>query len=138
MKTTEQLDPLTRVALERFKSILSARYGPHLHGLYLFGSRARGDHRPDSDADIAVVLDAADDPIGEQWSLIDLGYDILLDTGVPIQPWVLTQDRLNAPPDQSTRGLVGAIRREGVALCSSDWLTDFSRPSSARLARHPE
>ena len=116
MKTTEQLDPLTRIVLERFKLILSTRYGPHLHGLYLFGSRARGDHRPDSDADIAVVLDAADDPIGEQWSLIDLGYDILLDTGVPIQPWVLTQDRLNGPPDQSFRGLVGAIRREGVAL----------------------
>jgi predicted nucleotidyltransferase len=116
MRTTEQLDPLTRVALERFKSILSARYGPHLHGLYLFGSRARGDHRPDSDADIAVVLDAADDPIGEQWSLIDLVYDILLDTGVHIQPWVLTKDRLNVPSDRMSRGLVGAIRREGVAL----------------------
>lgn len=36
-----RIDPLTRVALERFKSILSARYGPHLRGLYLFG-RGRG------------------------------------------------------------------------------------------------
>ncbi len=116
MKTSEQLDPLTRVALERFKPILIARYGPHLRGLYLFGSRARADHRADSDADLAVVLDAADDPIGEQWSLIDLGYDILLDTGVLIQPWVLTQDRWYSASDPSSRGLVDAIQREGIAL----------------------
>jgi predicted nucleotidyltransferase len=29
---------------------------PEVHRIYIFGSRARGDHRPDSDLDIAVEL----------------------------------------------------------------------------------
>jgi predicted nucleotidyltransferase len=116
MNTPEQVDPLAQRALDRFKSILTERYGSHLRGMYLFGSRARGDHRPDSDADVAVVLDVAVDPLGEQLALIDLGYDILLDTGVYIQPWVLAQDQLHDPPNRHLDGLLGAIRCEGVAL----------------------
>lgn len=112
----EGIDPLARRALDRFKSILNARYGSHLRGLYLFGSRARGDHRPDSDADVAVVLDVAVDPLGEQLALVDLGYDILLDTGVYIQPWVVAQDDLDDPPNRYLDGLLGAMRHEGVAL----------------------
>jgi predicted nucleotidyltransferase len=78
------IDPVTRDALTSFKKILADRYGDHLKSLYLFGSRARGDHRPDSDADVAVFLNQVTDPIGEQFDLIDEGYEILLDTGVNI------------------------------------------------------
>jgi predicted nucleotidyltransferase len=35
-------------------------YGPRLRGVYLFGSRARGDDGPDSDLDVLVVLDKVD------------------------------------------------------------------------------
>ena len=31
--------------------------------IVLFGSRARGDHRPDSDLDLAVIIDASDDEV---------------------------------------------------------------------------
>lgn len=116
MTTSDRIDPLARRALDRFKSILTARSGRHLRGMHLFGYRARGDHRPDSDADVAVVLDVAVDPLGEQLALVDLGYDILLDTDVHIQPWVLAQDQLHGPPNRHLDGLFGAIRREGVAL----------------------
>lgn len=34
-----------------------ARHNPILARMHLFGSRVRGDHRPDSDIDIAVELD---------------------------------------------------------------------------------
>jgi predicted nucleotidyltransferase len=67
------IDAITRTVLHDFKSILSEKYGQHLRALYLFGSRARGDHRPDSDLDIAVFLDAAPDPLGEQLDLIERG-----------------------------------------------------------------
>jgi uncharacterized protein len=30
--------------------------------IYLFGSRARGDHRPDSDYDLLVVVEESDEP----------------------------------------------------------------------------
>jgi predicted nucleotidyltransferase len=110
------IDPVTQDALASFKKILAARYGEHLKSLYLFGSRARGDHRSDSDADVAVFLDQVTDPIGEQFDLIDEGYDILLDTGVNIQPWVFDEASLADPEHYPAPHLVTTIRREGVRL----------------------
>jgi HEPN domain-containing protein len=46
------LDALTRAVVERFAP----------ERIVLFGSRARGDHRPDSDYDLMVVLDQPPDP----------------------------------------------------------------------------
>jgi predicted nucleotidyltransferase len=111
-----RIDPVTREALRSFKAILTAKYGAHLRSLYLFGSRARGDHRPDSDMDIAVFLDEAPDPVGEQFDLIERGYDIMLDTGVNIQPWVFAQESLTDPTHHRAAHLVSSIRREGIPL----------------------
>ena len=50
MSHTLTLDPvLVRLAAE-----LRALYGPRLERVVLFGSRARGDFRDDSDYDVAV------------------------------------------------------------------------------------
>ncbi|NEX22949.1 nucleotidyltransferase domain-containing protein [Thiorhodococcus mannitoliphagus] len=110
------IDPITQEALRSFQAILHAKYGAHLRALYLFGSRARGDHRPDSDADVAVFLDEVTDPIGEQFDLIDRGYDILLRTGINIQPWVFEQENLSDSAPHRAAHLVTEIRREGVRL----------------------
>jgi uncharacterized protein len=48
------IDGTTLRALEDFKARLDQRYRERLKAVYLFGSRARGDHRPDSDMDVAV------------------------------------------------------------------------------------
>jgi len=39
---------------------LKAMYSTRLRGVYLFGSHARGDADPESDADVLVVLDRID------------------------------------------------------------------------------
>ena len=83
---------------------------------FWFGSRARGDHRPDSDADVAVFLDVVSDPIGEQFDLIDQAYDILLNTGVNIQPWVFEEISPSAAGKFRARHLVETVRREGTRL----------------------
>jgi len=114
--TEAVLDPVTQLALASFKTLLAARYGEHLKSLYLFGSRARGEQRPDSDADVAVFLDQVTDPIGEQFDLIDAGYDILLDTGVNIQPWVFDEASLADPRQYQAPHLVMTIQREGLRL----------------------
>jgi predicted nucleotidyltransferase len=110
------IDMTTLHALEIFKDRLTRRYGERLKALYLFGSRARGDHRPDSDADVAVFLDKVSDPIGEQLALIDDGYPILLDTGVNIQPWVFEEASLSSPEKYRASHLVETVRQEGVPL----------------------
>jgi predicted nucleotidyltransferase len=53
--------PGWRVALAHFVDEVRAVYGPELHGVVLYGSRARGDADPESDVDVLVVLDRRDD-----------------------------------------------------------------------------
>jgi predicted nucleotidyltransferase len=42
--------------LVRLRQLLEQAYGPRLERIVLFGSRARGEARPDSDYDVAVFL----------------------------------------------------------------------------------
>lgn len=42
--------------LDRFRRAVLQLYGDRLERVVLFGSRARGDARPDSDYDVAVFL----------------------------------------------------------------------------------
>ena len=50
------LDEATAKALDAFLEALAAPRFPFVRKVLLYGSRARGDHRPDSDADVAVVV----------------------------------------------------------------------------------
>src|SRR6266481_2014901 len=59
-------DPVVRVALRELDRKLRERFGREYLRLILFGSRARGDSKPDSDADVAVVLRGH---IDNRWSL---------------------------------------------------------------------
>ena len=48
------IDHDTEEAVRRFLVLIAGRYD--VAGTIVFGSRARGTHRPDSDADVAVLL----------------------------------------------------------------------------------
>jgi len=67
--------------LIRLRSSLAALYGPRLDRVVLFGSRARGDARPDSDYDVAVFLRDLDDRWQEFDQLTRLSTDILDEHG---------------------------------------------------------
>lgn len=108
------LDSSTEHALEAFKARLAERYRERLKGIFLFGSRARGDFRPDSDADVAVFLDHLSDPIREQMAMGDDAYDIWMETGVRIEPWAFEQASLADPDRYRATHLVKTIQREGI------------------------
>ena len=56
-----QIDPI----LTRFRATLDEIYGPRLERVMLYGSRARGDAREDSDYDVAVFLRDMPDRIAD-------------------------------------------------------------------------
>ena len=61
-----------RAGLERI-------YGPRLRGVYLYGSAARDELTPDSDIDIAVVLDEVVNSFTEHERIGQLGSDVSLE-----------------------------------------------------------
>ncbi|PWB79955.1 MAG: hypothetical protein C3F11_19350 [Methylocystaceae bacterium] len=67
--------------LARFRAALEAIYGSRLDRVVLFGSRARGDARADSDYDVAVFLKLLPDRWAELDRLAELRVRFLDETG---------------------------------------------------------
>jgi predicted nucleotidyltransferase len=97
--------------LRRFRAALAAAYGDRLERAVLFGSRARGDARPDSDYDVAVFIREPDRWLEEAIRLADLGTDILMDSGAVISAKPFRAGAYNEPLP-----LMREIKREGVDL----------------------
>ena len=75
MATREQALKIAVEARGRLQDI----YGRRLRGVYLYGSAARDQLTPDSDIDIAVVLDEIPSRFDEHTRTSRLGSDISLD-----------------------------------------------------------
>lgn len=115
MARFDHLDPATARALRAFTARVEREYD--VSRVVLFGSRARRDHRPDSDADVAVVLHGQRGPfLDTKLALADIAYDVLLETGVLIQPLPLWDDQWEHPERFSNPALLRSISREGVRL----------------------
>ncbi len=103
--------PLNDPVLKRFKTALDEIYGDRIDRLVLFGSRARGDARADSDYDIAVFLKGFHDRWSEVDRLMPVVTDILYDAGAFIHAMPY-----RAGADQERTPLMHEIRREGLDL----------------------
>ena len=112
---TSRLDPDTERTVQVFLQRISSRYD--VAGAILFGSRARHNHRSDSDADIAVVLRG---PRGERVNaaidMAGIAFDVLLETGVLVEALPLWEDEWEHPQRFNNPILIENIRREGVRL----------------------
>ncbi len=110
-----QIDTATTAALDAFVRKVSAR--SDFAGAILFGSRARRTHQPDSDADVTVLLSG---PTGKfvatKFSLDDLAYEVLLETGIRIQPLPIWQSEWDHPESFPDPHLLKNIFSEGIRL----------------------
>ena len=70
--------------MSELKNELMPLYGKRLKGLYLFGSYARGDARPDSDLDVLLVLDSIPSYSAEVDRTSELIARVSLDSGISV------------------------------------------------------
>lgn len=66
MRVNKGIFPNESAALRAVVERLSLEIRPH--EIYLFGSRARGDHRPDSDFDLLVITRTSDGEAGADFN----------------------------------------------------------------------
>jgi len=105
------LQPATDPVLSRFRTALDEIYGDRLERVVLFGSRARGDARPDSDYDVAVFLKDAGSFWTESGRLAEIETAILYDTGA-----IINALPFSAGAYHSQSPLMHELRREGLDL----------------------
>ena len=100
-------DPILR----RLRAALDQLYGSRLERVVLFGSRARGEARADSDYDVAVFIRDLDDRWQEVDRIVPVVTDIIDDTGAVVHamPYL-------AGSYENRTSLMREIRREGIDL----------------------
>lgn len=109
------LDHDTEQAARRFLSLIAGRY--EMAGAIVYGSRARGTHRPDSDVDVAVLLRGEHQRfMAAKLDMADVAFDVLLETGVLISPLPIWLDEWEHPDTYSNPALLRNIDREGIRL----------------------
>ncbi len=94
--TARHLDPNTEKAVRLF--LLRAAADFAFKAAWLFGSRARGSFRPDSDADIAILMPGRTGAfLDSKLELADIAYEVLLETGIRVQPLPIWEDEWQHP-----------------------------------------
>ncbi|WP_245675787.1 nucleotidyltransferase domain-containing protein [Halofilum ochraceum] len=109
------IDPETAAAVRQFLAGIVDRYD--IAEAIVYGSRARGTHRPDSDADVAVLLRGQHQRFFDvKLDLADTAFDTMLETGILISPLPIWCDEWSHPDRHATPDLLRTIEREGVKL----------------------
>jgi predicted nucleotidyltransferase len=112
---SKHIDRDSEIAIRRFIQLISDRYD--IASVIVYGSRARGTHRQDSDADVAVLLNGKRERFSTvMLDMSDTAFDVLMETDINISPLAVWVDEWNRPESYSNPALLDNIAREGVPL----------------------
>ena len=113
MKTVQHLtDEEWQVAME-FVERVRQQFDGQLVSIVLFGSRARGEAKSDSDMDVLVVMSSADPEVRRQ--IRYLAVEVWLEYGVYLSTRVWSQTHWHKLEELQTL-LYQNIRRDGINL----------------------
>lgn len=100
-----------RAFLERVAAVFPVR------SAILFGSRARGEFQPDSDADVAVLLSGNSGKFMDaKMAMSDMAFDVMLDTGIRVEALPVWEDEWANPDEYRNPYLLRNIERDGVII----------------------
>jgi predicted nucleotidyltransferase len=102
-----------RMALEKFKRLLNEQLPGIVEEVILFGSKARGDDRPDSDIDILVIISKGDWHM--QGVACGVATSILLEDEVIVSPKVINREQYNKMMERETF-FIRNVTHEGVTV----------------------
>lgn len=105
-------DPLNGLSLDEFNAKLRQILAGRVHSVWLYGSLARGEAKPDSDIDLFIVADT-DLPYHERGAL----FDDLRNFNANIEPLVYTRAEWLRLTSDPTVGFWQSAVREMVRLC---------------------
>lgn len=105
------LEPQNDPVLNRFRDSVTEIYGELLERVVLFGSRARGDAKPEFDYDVAVLIKDAGTFSDESTRLAEVGTDIFFDTGA-----VISATPFPAGAYRERTGFMHELREDGRDL----------------------
>jgi hypothetical protein len=95
----------TSIAIEKLRQHAETLKGKGATALFIYGSRARGAHRPDSDLDVFVDYDPRN-----KFSLLDLaGLKLFIEEELDLDVHITTRDSLHPR-------LKPAIEREAIRV----------------------
>jgi len=108
---TDEMAETPNQVLQGFRARLQDIYGERLARVVLFGSRARGEAREDSDYDVAVFLRGMSDRWAELHRLNPILTEFLFERGAVIQALPYDERRYD-----ERSSLMRDIREEGIDL----------------------
>ena len=109
-----RMDPDTEIAVRRFLDEIASRY--EVEAAILYGSRARGTHDEESDADVAVLLRGEQDFWAVKLDMVDIAVKVLLETDILVSALPVWLDEWENPENYSNPTLLHNINREGIRL----------------------
>jgi len=114
------MTPQERDALDGFVAAVRAHYGPRLHDILVFGSRARGDNRDDSDIDLAIIFEDSDwDYWSRKFELLDMSWDAYIEANLDIEPWPVSKNVWDHPESHRNPRFIRAVQKDAISLAKA-------------------
>lgn len=99
----------------QFSQQLKVILGDHLSKVIVYGSYARGDYQANSDVDVMILVDLAEEEIKKiENEIYDLAFDIEMSSGIDISPVIKNEQQYEYWVD--TLPFYRNVREEGVVI----------------------